>query len=92
MKHDNWTDEPIIGRVLETKQKTDDVIQVRWYDGKYTRRWKPSRERKSGEYVPWIDNVSGKQVLLNFKITTIEEFKLDDKIIQILKTKYSQRN
>ena len=61
--------------MLETSSKDDKNISVRWYDGRYT-RWKPSRERKDGAYVPWIDSISGSQVIVNFTVPTIETFKL----------------
>ena len=69
-----WTDESVIGQVLVAGGKDDSHIQVRWYDGIYFRKRKPSRQRLSGDYVPCIDTIHGGQVLLNFTIPTIEEF------------------
>ena len=65
VRHPEWKDEPVIGRVLSV---SGDDIEVRWYDGKYSRKWKPSRERKDGEYIPWIDVISKKYIILNFRV------------------------
>jgi hypothetical protein len=89
VEHPEWDDEPIIGRVLSYNQTN---IEVRWYDGKYKRRWKPSRERKEGQYVPWIDNIHPDYVLLKFTITAASdnspEFKLEQHLIDQIKLLY----
>ena len=34
------------------------------------------KEKVELNYVPWIDSISGSQVILNFTVPTIETFKL----------------
>ena len=67
-------------------------IQVRWYDGTYCRKWKPSRQRLNGDYVPWIDTIDGGQVLLNFIVPIIEEFRLPQDIVTLMKSLYLKTN
>ena len=64
--------EPVIGRITEVNEEK---IEVRWYDGTYKRKWKPSRQRINGEYIPWKDHVQKIQILLNFT-AALEEFLL----------------
>ena len=87
--HDEWTDEPIIGRVLTTGERKCD-IEIRWYDGTYRRKWRASRERKNGQYIPWVSHVKGSQVLLNFTMEVIEEFRLEQHIVDELKAAYKR--
>ena len=88
IRHDEWTDEPVIYRVLVAGAKDDSNIEVRWYDGTYCRKWKPSRQRPNGDYVPWIDRIHGGQVVLNFTVPTIEEFRLPQDIVTLMKLLY----
>ena len=78
--------EPVIGRITEVNEEK---IEVRWYDGTYKRKWKPSRQRINGEYIPWIDYVQKSQILLNFT-AALEEFYLESHIVDKLKQLYLQ--
>ena len=86
--HNDWSDEPVIGRIIGQSIKE---LEVRWYDGTYHRKWKPSRKRHNGEYIPWIDTVLKSSILLQFKVlASAEEFKLQRNIVDILKVKYAE--
>ena len=88
IRHNEWTDEPVIGPVLVAGGKGNSHIQVRWYDGTCCRKWKASKQRLYGDYVPWIDTIYGGQVLLYFTVPTIEQFRLLQDIVTLMKSLY----
>ena len=83
--HPYWSNEPLIGEVLEV---TEDV-KIQWWMGTYSSKWKPEKIREGRNMVLHTERLQKNQILLTFKWTKKDKMTLPAKVKGELKSLYA---
>ena len=84
---ENCTLRPLIAKVLEVKE--DNMIDIVWLEGSYSRPWKIAKQREGRTSVDWVDSIPKSAVLLfDFQLTRTD--RLRKATVTQLKEVYAQ--